>query len=164
MTISRGVLESLADTQGLQLVKMDLLAGENRDGIERFQQYGFTNVPLPGAESVVVFPGGNRENGICIAIDDRRFRLKGLAGGEVALYTDEGDKIHFKRGNIIDIDCKTLELGVGTLEKILNGETFQAFFNAHTHTGNLGALTTTPTVPSGVSHLSSVVKASKAAT
>jgi len=42
-----------------------------------------------------------------IAVEDRRYRTKGLAEGEVALYTDEdgsgGHRIHFKRGNIIEL-------------------------------------------------------------
>ncbi len=158
MVVSRGVLELLKDGGGLQVVKLDLLAGENRDNIERFQQYGFSSAPFPGAEAVVVFPGGNREHGLCIAIDDRKFRFKSLANGEVVLYTDEGDKIHFKRDNVIDVDCNTLELGNGTLEKILNGETFQSRFNAHTHLGNAGVPTGAPIIPSPVSDLSTVVK------
>lgn len=166
MTISRGVLESLKDDQGIQLVKLDIMAGENRDNIERFQQYGFTSVPKPGAEAVIIFQGGNREHGICISIDDRKFRLKALAEGEVALYTDEGDKIHFKRGGIINIvatskvkvDANFVELGNGTLEKILNGQAFQTRFNAHTHQGNTGVPTGKPIVQSPPSDLSTVVK------
>lgn len=30
--------------------------------------------------------------------------------GEVAIYTDEGDRIHFKRGRIIDIETGTLNI------------------------------------------------------
>lgn len=169
MTIARAVVESLKDTGGLQVMKIDVLAGENRDNVERFQNYGFTSVPFPGAEAVVVFQGGNREHGLIIAVDDRRYRLKGLENGEVAIYTDEGDKIHFKRGGIIqivasskvDVDANLVELGNGTLEKILNGETFQARFNAHKHLGNAGVPTGAPITPSPASDLSSVVKGAK---
>lgn len=45
-----------------------------------------------------------------LVVADRRYRLKALAEGEVAIYTDEGDKIHFKRGRIIDIDTATLNI------------------------------------------------------
>jgi phage baseplate assembly protein V len=173
MLIARGVVESLKDDTGLQTIKLKLLAGENRDGIERFQNYGFTSVPLPDSEAVVIFQGGNREAGLVIAIDDRNYRLKGLDEGEVAIYTDEGDKIHIKRGGELLIEAATktvvksplVELGDGVLEKILNGETFQTFFNAHTHpfTGNLGitAVTATPSVPSTPIHLSNIVKGAK---
>ncbi len=107
MTIARAVVESLKDDGGLQVMKLNVLAGENRDNVERFQNYGFTSHPKPGAESVVIFQGGNREHGLIIAVDDRRFRLKGLAEGEVAIYTDEGDKIHLKRGGLIDVVAST---------------------------------------------------------
>ncbi|WP_431477838.1 phage baseplate assembly protein domain-containing protein [Massilia eburnea] len=58
---------------------------------------GFTSVPKPGAEGVVVFVGGNRDHGLVIAVEDRRFRLKGLASGEVAIYDDQGQKVHLTR-------------------------------------------------------------------
>ena len=159
--ISRAVLEAANDSGNMQVLKISVLAGENRDDVEYFQDYGFTSVPLPGAECLIVCPQGNREHMIAIKVGNRNFRLKALKNGEVALYTDEGDKIHFKRGNIIDIDCNTLELGRGTLEKILNGETFQTFFNNHKHLGNAGVPTGPPIVQSGSAELSTVVKAAK---
>ena len=64
---------------------------------EAFQHYGFSSIPLPGAEGIT-FIKGNQV--FLIAEDDRRYRVA-LAEGEVAIYTDEGDKIHFKRGNEI---------------------------------------------------------------
>lgn len=168
MIVARGVLELVRDTKGIQAVKLDLLAEENRDNVERFQQYGFTSNPLAGAECVVLFQGGNREHGLVVSVDDRRFRLKNLQSGEVALYTDEGDMIHFKRGREIRVVANTkivvesdkIELGKASLEKIVNGEAFQELFNSHKHLGNLG-------VPTGVPieqmeddlHLSDVVSA-----
>jgi phage baseplate assembly protein V len=184
MSISRGVVEAIKDDKGIQLIKADLFADENRDNLERFQNYGFTCHPHPGGEMILVCPGGNRENGIVISVENREFRLKNLAEGEVALYTDEGDKIHFKRGNIIeingaeqvnvntktatvvastkvDVDSPLVELGDGTLEKILNGETFQTRFNQHQHLGNLGVATGPPIVPSPPTDLSETVKGAK---
>jgi len=101
--ISRAVVESTNDAEGLQLLKLAILAKENRSGVERFQDYGFSSNPKNGAEALVVCPQGNREHVIAVKVDDRRFRLKSLAEGEVALYTDEGDKIHFKRGGLIEV-------------------------------------------------------------
>ena len=170
MIVGRAILEAVKDDEGIQKLKMSLLAGEDRDGMERFQNYGFTSNPLPGAEGVVVFPGGNRDHGLVIAIDDRRFRLKGLAQGEVALYTDQGDKIHFKRGGTIEVTASTevkvtspkVSLGSGTLEAILNGATFKAFFDTHTHTTvGIGLPTSPPIVPSPPTVLSTVVSAAK---
>ena len=161
MLVSRGLLELVKDSNGIQLVKVNLLAGEARDNVERFQQYGLTSNPQPGAECIAIFQGGNREAGIIISIDDRRFRLKNLADGEVALYTDEGDKLHFKRNSTIIIESDNVEIGRGTLEKIVNGETFKTFFNNHIHNGNLGVPTGPPITAMSDTQLSGVVKAAK---
>jgi phage baseplate assembly protein V len=159
MIIGRAVLEAVKDDKGVQLIKLSLFAGEERDEVERFQNYGFTSNPLPGSECIVAFPGGNRDHGIVVGIGDRQFRLKNLESGEVALYTDEGDKIHFKRGNKIEIHGDSIELGKDTLERIVNGETFRALYNGHSHLGNLGIPTGSPVVAMPLTALSSVVKA-----
>jgi len=95
------------DGKKLQQVQVELLADEVKDSVERFQQYGFTSVPLTGAETVCVFLGGGRDHGIVVAIDDRRYRLTGLENGDVALYTDEGTKIVLGRDRTITVDCDT---------------------------------------------------------
>jgi len=69
---------------------------ENR---EFLQHYGYTSRPKAGAEVVFIRQGNSI---IAIASDDRRYRIS-LENGEVALYTDEGDKIHLKRDRIIEI-------------------------------------------------------------
>lgn len=166
--IGRAVISAVDDSKNIQLMKIDLLADETKEGVERFQNYGFTSYPKAGAEGLVLFVGGDRDHGIVVNVDDRRFRLKNLAEGEVALFTDEGDKIHFKRGNVIEIQTQhakiisnDVEIGSGVLEKILNGESFQTFFNSHTHVGNMGAPTSPPQLPSDPSHLSTKVKGAK---
>jgi len=103
MTVARGVINLVNDGLQIQELQVTLLADEVRAGVERFQEYGFTSHPIPGAEQVTVSVGGNRDHGIVIAVEDRRYRLKNLAQGEVALYTDEGDKIHLKRDKTIEI-------------------------------------------------------------
>lgn len=49
---------------------------------------------------------------------DRRYRIQAMASGEVAIYTDEGDYIHFKRGRIIDIETQTLNIKATTAVNI----------------------------------------------
>jgi len=101
--IARGVLLQIDDSKKLQSLQLSLFAGEIKDQVERFQNYGFTSHPFEGAEGVCLFPQGNRDHGIVICVDDRRFRLKALEKGEVAIYTDEGDKIHLKRNKEIEV-------------------------------------------------------------
>lgn len=106
LMVGRAVLALVDDTTKLQTLQVALLAGEVRDG-ERFQNYGFTSHPLPGAEAVVVFPGGNRDHPIIVAVDDRRHRKTGLSSGESAMYHHEGDYIKLKNGRIIEVVAGT---------------------------------------------------------
>ncbi len=134
--INRAVLQAVNDAGGLQELQVQALADEVLDRIERFQQYGLTSVPLPGAECVLLSVGGSRSNAVIIAVDDRRYRLQGLEGGEVALYSDEGDFIHFKRGNILAV--KTLTLEVDAPQSTFSGDVVVSgiSFLGHVHPEN----------------------------
>lgn len=103
LMIGRGRIAVVDDSPAVQSVQVEGLAGEVLPDVEKLSPYGFTSVPLPGAECVILCPTGMRENAVAVVVEDRRFRLKGLAGGEVALYTDEGDRIVFRRGNRIEV-------------------------------------------------------------
>ena len=98
----------------LQTLQLRVTAREVRDGIEHLEPYGFTSNPHPGAEGVLLFAGGDRSHGVVVCVADRRFRLQGLQSGEVALLTDEGDQLHFKRGRVIEIQTLTLRVKADT--------------------------------------------------
>lgn len=100
LMVARGVLALVDDALKMQSVQVQLLSGEVRD-MERFQDYGFTSQPHPGAEVAAVFVGGNRDHGLALAIDDRRYRVKNLASGEVAIYDDLGHTITLTRTGIV---------------------------------------------------------------
>lgn len=102
LAVGRAILRGVDDTRKLQSLQVELLAGEVRDDVERFQDYGFTSHPHPGAECIAVAVGGSRDHVVVIKADDRRYRVKGLQPGEVAIYTDEGDIVIFKRGGVIE--------------------------------------------------------------
>lgn len=106
-TVGRAVIRACNDDGGVQLLQLEVLRGEIRDQIERLQNYGFTSVPKSGAEAVVVFAGGDRAHGHVVAVNDRRFRKKGMQPGEVAVYTDEGDEVYIKRGGTIQVKAAT---------------------------------------------------------
>lgn len=95
----RAVIRLVHDALKEQAVQLDLLADETREA-ERYQHYGFTSVPLPGAEAITLSIGGSRDHVVVVADGDRRYRLKGLAGGEVAIYDDLGQAVHLKRTGI----------------------------------------------------------------
>lgn len=108
LLIGRAVLAAVNDGGNRQRVQFSALRGEVKDDVERVQEYGFTSVPLPGAQVLFVSISGGRDHPIAISVDDPRYRMKGLQPGEVALYTDEGDYIVMKRGKIIEINTNTL--------------------------------------------------------
>lgn len=147
--ISRCTL-ALANAKGkLQQLQIRMLAGEVKDAVEHLEPYGFTSCPLPGAEGVAVFPGGDRSHGVVVVIADRRFRLQGLKAGEVALFTDEGDKIHFERGRKITAETATFTINASEAVAINspslthNGKNIG---DSHTHGGveTGGGNTSTP--------------------
>lgn len=131
--IARFVLQRVDDSKKMQTCQITVLADETRENVERVQNYGFTSVPFPGAEGVAVFPGGDRAHAFVIATDDRRYRLTGLQNGEVAIYTDQGDKVVIERGGTIRVTAATkvvvsaplVELA-GNTEAALKGTTYRA--------------------------------------
>ncbi|MCU0213328.1 phage baseplate assembly protein [Pseudomonas shahriarae] len=95
------------NTHGVLIgIEMEGLAGESISG-ELMQHYGYSSAPLPGAEFLAIPVGGNSKHAVVIASEDGRYRVK-LKDGEVAVYTDEGDIIHMKRGRLIEIETDTL--------------------------------------------------------
>lgn len=117
LMVSRAVLSLINDGGGLQVVQVTLLVDEVRERVERVQNYGFTSVPHPGAEGVMVCVSGDRDHGLIITLDDPRCRPRNLPNGEVAVYDDQGQRIHLKRDKTIHIygcDHLVADVGVST--------------------------------------------------
>lgn len=110
----RGTVIMADAARKLQTLQVRLTAGEIKDGAEHFEPYGFTSHPLAEAEVLTAFLGGDRSHAVVLVASDRRYRIKELKPGEVAIYTDEGDRVHFKRGRIIDIETDTLNIKATT--------------------------------------------------
>ncbi len=118
--IAPAMITGVDDSKAIQTLQIQLGKNEVREGVNRVQQYGFSSHPLAQSECAVMFVGGNRDHGLVIAVDDSRYRLKNLAQGEVALYTDEGDVIHLKRGNQIEIKS-TASVTINAPETTITG-------------------------------------------
>ena len=75
---------------------------------------------------------------------------------------DISGKADITTGGVTTLKCSKLivnhsgkiELGAGAKEKVVLGNTFMAFFNSHTHIGNLGVPTSPPIMPMTTSQLS----------
>ncbi|WP_234099664.1 phage baseplate assembly protein V [Enterobacter roggenkampii] len=108
--LARAVVTGLNTAKKCQMLQVELMPGEPKENVEHLEPYGFTSAPLTGAEGFALFPDGDRSHGVILMVADRRYRIKGLAAGEVAIYTDEGDTLTFKRGNIVELKTKTLNV------------------------------------------------------
>ena len=128
MMFARGVLRRVNDANGRQQLQVELLKNELRDGVEHMQNYGFTSHPT-GGDVAVAFIGGNREQGIVLVVDDRRYRIS-LEPGEVAIYDDQGNKVELLRDMIkvtalakVQIDAPAGEFNIDQLD--INGATLK---------------------------------------
>jgi phage baseplate assembly protein V len=102
MLLARSVVTLVNDALMVQGLQVTVLDGETAQ-VQRFQNYGFSSVPLSGAEAILAAIAGARSHLVALAVDDGRYRLKNLQDGEVAIYTDEGDSIVLKRGRIMQV-------------------------------------------------------------
>jgi phage baseplate assembly protein V len=140
----RARITGVDDAKGVQTLQIGL-NGETRDAVESFQAYGFTGVPIPGAEAVVAFVGGGRDNGYVLAVNDRRHRIKGLQQGEVAVYNNAGASIVLKAdGSVlitapggVTVDTPNLAVTGDIIDQSAGaGKSMAAMrqiFNGHTH-------------------------------
>lgn len=126
---------------GARLLQLRISEEETRDATPELAHYGFASRPKVGADAVVLFVGGNRSAGVVVATNDRRYRLE-LAEGEVALHTDEGDRVHLKRGRVVEIaagaklriDAPLVEV-TGRVEAAGDVKAGAVSLQQHVHTG-----------------------------
>jgi len=97
----------------------------------------------------------------CVGNSEITTQAKALITASSNVEINSQAEVKITAATKIEMNSDDIEVGVGTVEKILNGETFQQFFNNHQHMGNIGYPTSTPLVPSSSIHLSQTVKAKK---
>lgn len=145
LMIGRAVLAAIDNNGGTQKVQVVALYDETLTGVERFQEYGLETRPKTGAEVLLAFINGNRDQGIAVCVHDRRHRPKDLAEGEVVLYSSEdggtGDhRVHLKAGKVVEVVGSSVKLGAKTGHKALCIEdlvdainTIIGTYNSHVH-------------------------------
>lgn len=168
MMIATAVIQGIKDDEDIQKNQVSILLNDTHGGYDRYQEYGFSSVPLVGCQAVVACVGGARNHGLIIACDDPRYRPKDLEPGEVIVYNDKGDYVKFKTdrtievkcGTEVKVDCPTTRLtgnliveGNITAEGDIkdksetnsyNMRTMRTAFNTHTHS-ETGSVTDVPT-------------------
>lgn len=120
----RGLIRIVTDSGGIQTAQVTLLSGEVRDGVERFQNFGFTSNPPAGSEAVAVALGGDRGHLVIIAADDRVTRKRGLAPGDSAMHDASGQYVHLAGGTAINIIANT-QVTITAPGIVLDGDLIQ---------------------------------------
>lgn len=160
---SRGVVSAVNSALKMQTVQIQLLTGEGKDNVEHFEPYGYTSHPQVGAEQVTGFVDGDRSHGVVLIVADRRYRLTGLAAGEMAIHDDQGQKVHLTRTGIVimgagkpvlitDTPKVRMECDLEATGEIKDrcdsdGMTLEGMrnvYNGHTHPGDSGGTTGQP--------------------
>lgn len=101
--ITKGAVVRTDDSPGAQRVETKGLGGW-ADWADVFYPYGFRSHAKSGAEAILCRLGAVGEL-IALVVFDRRYRIT-LVEGEVAIFDDQGQKIHLKRTGI-DVAAKS---------------------------------------------------------
>lgn len=163
--ISRGVVTGVDESKKWRELQIIALDDETLDKIEHAEPYGFSSSPIDDAETILLSSGGRRAHTIAICVGDRRYRLAGMARGEVALYDDQGQYIHIKRAGIEISGTKVDIIGDVTVtgkitasdditstggdvkDKTRSMQEMVTEHNVHVHVDSVGGTTAPPTVP-----------------
>ena len=141
LLLGRAIVTLVDNTKGTQRVQITCLSDETLSDMERFEEYGFTTYPkvtspTNAPEAAAVFFNGNREQGIVICVNDRRYRPKTLAEGEVMVYSLAGNQIIMKADGSVTITCITGKAVNVTGDVIADGKSLKT----HTHGAGAGTL------------------------
>ncbi len=119
-TVARAVVELAADGGKLQLLQVGALVDETIDDAEHHQPYGFSSVPLAGAEAILVFPNGDRSHPIAVTVSDRRHRPTGGEPGQVGLYHYQGARLTMLEDGTVEIRSS-----IGTAQPTIKGTIYR---------------------------------------
>lgn len=108
LLVSRAKIKLVKDGSTAK-AQSSILSKELKSGIEIFHHYGFSSLPLPECEAVIIFPGGIREHAIIISTHDKRYKPE-LKSGESALFDYLGKKVHLKEDGSILCDNQESQL------------------------------------------------------
>lgn len=114
--VRRGQLARLDDSKKTQNIQIILLDEEVVEGVERFQQYGFSSHPTSG-DVLCVAVGAKSNQLVSLCVNDSETRVN-IEGDDVAVYHKEGHKIVLSAGGVITHTCKELIINAETSVKI----------------------------------------------
>lgn len=104
--VVRGVVHGLDDAGGQQRAVVETHEGVVRSGVEVALPYGLASRPAPGGLTILLAVGGDQGDLVALPVASGA-RLGNLGPGEVALYTDEGTRVHLAAGGQLRIAAAT---------------------------------------------------------
>lgn len=118
--ISRGIVKRIDDSKKLQTIQTAGFADGVRDGVERFQQYGFSSNPPPDSECILLAVGGQQGHVVAISVEDRTVRVKDIDTKDVALYTATNGIMVFvdDDGGVVHLGAKSAAEFVALADKV----------------------------------------------
>jgi len=132
LMIMKAVVKSIDTATKLPTVTVALLSGEDKP-VTLLQAYGMASWPVTGAQGIVLFPGGNREQGLLVSTDNADGRPALDNEGDTALYNkggcliklkDDGIEITAAGGNITIIASGS-EVNITTDKFTVNGSNLE---------------------------------------
>lgn len=125
LMVGRAVLTAIDDAPEIQRVQITALKDEAHNGVRRFQHYGFTSRPLPGALAVVLFQAGNRDHGAVIAEEIAGVRPRNLLPGEVEFYDHLGKFIKFGADGTLTIHAPRIVIEADEDLRLYAGDSYR---------------------------------------
>lgn len=117
LAFGRGRIQIVDDTGAVQMVQVKFSDLETIDHMPLPHDFGFTSNPPKDSDVFAAFVGGNRKNGIVLAVGSQQYRLKNLKSGEVAIYSSIGQHVYLTETGIV-IECAGMPLTVNNADKV----------------------------------------------
>jgi hypothetical protein len=105
MTTASSVITATNDDGPVHKVQVRVTPRETIDDVPVVQLYGVASHAPAGSDAHLLFVTGDRSKGVAVATNNQKARLRNLAPGEVALYSDEGDSIRLSRGKTVALNA-----------------------------------------------------------
>lgn len=106
LVIGRARITFSNDAGNVQTMQLRLGQQETRDATPRLGEFGHASRPPVGADVIVLFPAGDRSNGVVIATGDQATRPRGLAEGESQLYDLWGKSVYLTASGGIVVEAQ----------------------------------------------------------
>jgi phage baseplate assembly protein V len=166
--LGRGRIKYIDDSGPVQKAQVQFGDSEIIDDLPVPHDFGFTSNPPVESDAAAAFMGGNRKNGVVVAVGNQEYRKRNLKPGETAVYDIRGQTVYLsEEGIIIDgaglpltiqntpgvrMDTPLLEV-TGNIKDncdATSGKTMaqmRSTYNGHTHNDPQGGAVGTPNQP-----------------